>query len=179
MINFRQKEYSSLGTKLSFSLEKTKEFIREKKKSQLKKISQNSKGNEVKSRAARINLIKEENTPTRSTIQVKRDAIKSRDSIRRTIKNPKEIARISGKAADKVIQATIKRPQVALGAVGSIAIPATAAMINPTAGVALATLPIGTAINLTPMPSKVNRGLKVVARKYRGTNFSKRLGGRI
>ena len=178
MINYRQKEYSSLGTKLSLGLEQTREFLRGKTKKNLEKKA-TDEANEVKKRAAKIELTKPKYTSKRSSTQVKRDAITTRDSIKSAIKNPSIMAQKAGKMADKAIQATIRRPQVALGAVSSVAIPTAASMINPVAGAVMATVPVGTTISLLPTPPRTNQYLKQTARKYRETQFSKRLGGRI
>lgn len=180
MITFRQKEYSSLGTKISLGLENTKELIRKRKIKNLKKVADNnSEENKIKSRAAKIELKKEERSPERSKIQIKRDSISTRNNIKAAIKNPKRIVRKAGQVADKTIQMAIKRPQTALGGpIGGVAIPAAISAINPVAGVVTASLPLGTILSSAPLPSNVTRKLNTVARKYRGTNFSKKLGGR-
>ena len=179
MIQFRQKEYSSLGTKLSYGIENAKESLRNKKIKNLKKISQSGKQTKVRKRAANIELIRENKVAPRTNYQPKRDAITTGENLKAAIKNPKILAQKTGKAVDKMIQVAIKRPQVAVGTASSVVVPAAGYMISPAVGAISATIPVGTAISLAPMPSKINKKMNVLARKYRATGFSKRLGGRL
>ena len=178
MIKFRQKEYSSLGTKLSYGIENAKEAIREKKVKRLEKISTN-KSDDVRGRAANIELIREKKKSPRTKYQIKKDSIITRENIKSTVKDPKLLAKKTGKAVDNAIQVAIKRPQIALGAASQVIVPAAGSLISPAVGAVSAALPVGTAINIAPLPNKVNKKLNSLARKYRGTEFSKKLGGRV
>ena len=177
MIKFRQKEYSSLGTKLSYGIENAKEAIRDKKVKRLEKISTNK--SDVKGRAANIELIREKKKSPRTKYQIKKDSIITRENIKSTVKDPKLLAKKTGKAVDSAIQVAIKRPQIALGAASQVIVPAAGSLISPAVGAVSAALPVGTAINIAPLPNKVNKRLNSLARKYRGTGFSKKLGGRV
>lgn len=178
MIVFRQKEYSSLSTKLSLGIENTREFLRKQKGKSLRKVAEKDKS-EVKRRVASIELNKGKYSSPRSEMQIKRDAIQTRDKVKSSVRHPERIVKKIGKATDSAIQIAIKRPQVAVGAVSGVAIPAAVAMVNPVAGGVTATMPIGTSVSLMPLPKKVNNHLKTAARRYRGTNFSKRLRGKL
>ena len=178
MITFRQKEYSTFPTKLSYGFENIKERLIEQKRKRLEKItSPEFKSDEVTKRAARVELRKDKYSQPRSKMNIKRDSIRLRNEVESTLKNPKQLVRKAGKGADSLIQFSIKHPKPIIGALGGVALPVGVAMVNPVAGAVTATMPIGTAINLAPMSKKTNKKLKMVARKYNSSQFSKRLRG--
>lgn len=181
MIVFRQKEYSGIGTQLSYGVENIKEAFRKRKLKSLKKTveSDPSKVDPRKIRAANIEIQKEARKGDRGKYRIKRDAIKTREAVKETITNPKKLARVAGKATDKTIQFAIKHPQHVVSNVNRIVMPIASAAISPAALAITTALPISPAIDLIPIPKKVNDKLRVVNRKYRNTNISKRLGGRL
>lgn len=178
MIKFRQKEYSSIGTKFLYKIENLKQGFKAKEIKRLKNISsEGSNADQITKRAARIKLNREEYKKPKSDVDIKRSAISAKKEIKSTLKSPEKLIGGLGKATDSAIKFSIKHPKPIIGGISGVAIPAGVAMINPIAGVVTATLPIGTAVNLAPIPKTTRKKLKVVSRKYNNTQFSKRLRG--
>lgn len=174
MIKFRQREYSSIGTKLLYEIENLKQNFKNQEKKKLEKISSDeSNADPITKRAARIKLKRKEYKESSTDLGIKRGAISAKKEIKSTLKSPKKLIRKLGRATDSAIRFSIKHPQPVIGGISSVAVPVGVTMINPIAGAVVTTLPVGTAVNLVPIPKTTRKRLNVAARRYN----TKRLRG--
>ena len=181
MIVFRQKEYSSWLTKLSYELEKLKKYNLDNKIGELKRKSElisDINPNENNKIKRRIRLIKAQH-PKQSEIQIKKDAIKTREEIKDYSKNPKRVLKEVSKVVDNKIYRAIRKPKDTVVKVAKKIPDPTIRFVTTLSDDLYDVVSAAAKTKKINGKSMTRQILNNTAQKYRGTNFSKRLGGRI